>query len=111
VKRVLDRAAAERVRPPIKVISYHEWVLRLEARFSVETLSAEALAANPAMKLLPFFKSLLFEEGKIGTFELSRSVAASSTMKKLRPIAMECLEAWIEGWLSEADLFSLFSFE
>jgi thioester reductase-like protein/acyl-coenzyme A synthetase/AMP-(fatty) acid ligase/aryl carrier-like protein len=111
VKKVLNRAAAERGRSPIQVISYHEWVSRLEARFGVGTISAETLAANPAMKLLPFFKSLLFEEGDIGTFELSRTVAASSTLRKLRPMDMDCLEAWIEDWLSEADLFFLFSFE
>lgn len=111
VKGVLDRAAADRGRSPIEVISYHEWVLRLEARISVETISAEALAANPAMKLLPFFKSLLFDDGEIGTFELSRSLAASSTMKTLRPLVRDCLEAWVEGWVSEADLFFLFSLE
>lgn len=111
VKRVLDRAAADRGRSPIQVISYHEWVSRLEARFGNETTSVEALAANPAMKLLPFFRSLLFEEGMIGVFELSRSLTASSTMQTLSSLGMDCLESWIEGWLSEADLFFLFSLE
>lgn len=77
----------------------------------METISAEAFAANPAMKLLTFFKSLLSDEGRIGTFELKQSMAASDTMRSLNSMRMDCLEAWIEGWLSEADLFFLFSLE
>jgi thioester reductase-like protein len=111
VKRVLDRAAADRGRSPIEVVPYHEWVSMLEARCSMETISAEGFAANPAMKLLTFFKSSLSGEGRIGAFELKQSMAASDTMRSLNSMNMDCLEAWIEGWLSEADLFFLFSLE
>lgn len=45
-KRVLDEAVSARGRPTIEVISYHEWVSRLEAKSGIETISAEALAAN-----------------------------------------------------------------
>lgn len=83
VKGVLDRAAADKGRSPIEVIPYHEWVSRLEARCSMETINAEAFAANPAMKLLTCFKSSLSDEGRIGTFELKQSMAASDTMRSL----------------------------
>ena len=104
VKGVLDQLASERGGPLIKVIPYHEWLAELRTQFDIDFIDANAVTANPALKLLPFFESLLSGPDFKSTFELGRSMAASSTMRTLQPLDKDCLQGWINGWMKEAGL-------
>jgi thioester reductase-like protein/acyl-coenzyme A synthetase/AMP-(fatty) acid ligase len=95
----LDKATSERGGPQMEVLDYREWFKRLEATFSVDSTVTEALSANPAVKLLSFFESLLSKEDVTAIFDVSRSIASSSTMQSLEPVTSDCLEAWVNGWI------------
>jgi len=95
----LEKATSERGGPQMEVLDYREWFKRLEATFSVDSTRTEDLFANPAVKLLPFFESLLSKEGVAAIFDVSRSIASSSTMQSLEPVTSDCLEAWVNGWI------------
>jgi thioester reductase-like protein len=95
----LEKATSERDGSQMEVLDYEEWFKRLEATFSVGSTGTEHLSANPAVKLLPFFESLLSKEGVTGVFDVSRSIASSSAMQSLEPVTSDCLEAWVNGWI------------
>jgi thioester reductase-like protein/acyl-coenzyme A synthetase/AMP-(fatty) acid ligase/aryl carrier-like protein len=95
----LDKTTSERGGPQMEVLDYREWFKRLEATFSVDSTGTEDLFANPAVKLLPFFESLLSKEGVTAIFDVSRSITSSSTMQSLEPVTSDCLEAWVNGWI------------
>jgi hypothetical protein len=95
----LDKTTSERGGPQMEVLDYREWFKRLEATFSVDSTGTEDLFANPAVKLLPFFESLLSKEGVTAIFDVSRSITSTSTMQSLEPVTSDCLEAWVNGWI------------
>lgn len=96
---MLNRAASERGVAPIEVVDYREWFKRLEATFAAGSTDFEALSANPAVKLLAFFKSLLSKEDLTSAFDVSRAMSSSNTMRSLEPVSLDCLEAWTNGWI------------
>ena len=100
IQEVLNKATCGRGIAQVEVVDYREWFERLEATFTAGSLNPEALSANPAVKLLPFFESLLSEENLIGVFDVNRTMSASCTMRSLEPVSSECLEAWAHGWIS-----------
>jgi thioester reductase-like protein/acyl-CoA synthetase (AMP-forming)/AMP-acid ligase II len=95
----LNKAVTRRGGFQVEVVDYHEWFNRLQSSFDADVADDEALSANPAVKLLPFFESLLSNEDLTGNFDVSRSTASSKTMQSLGSIRADCLEAWINGWI------------
>lgn len=100
IQRVLDGVASGRGIAPVEVVDYREWFHKLEASFAVDSTDPGALSANPAVKLLPFFESLLSEEDLTGVFDVSRAMSSSSTMRTLELVDSSCLEAWVRGWIN-----------
>ena len=100
IREVLNRAASERGIAQVEVVDYREWFKRLEATFIAGSTDSEALSANPAVKLIPFFESLLSEENLTGVFDVNRAMSASCTMGSLEPVSTSCLEAWTYGWIN-----------
>ncbi|KAF2873104.1 hypothetical protein BDV95DRAFT_490710 [Massariosphaeria phaeospora] len=101
VNYALNKIVSEKGGPLVEVVSYREWVMRLRAISNVGSFDGEALTANPAVKLLPFFESVLSKKSSLGTFELGQSMASSSTMRTLQPLEKDCLEAWVNGWIQD----------
>lgn len=99
IQDVLNKAASERGVAPVEVVDYREWFKKLEATFTAGSTDSEALSANPAVKLLPFFESLLSKEDLTGAFDVSRAMSSSNTMRSLEPVSLDCLEAWTHGWI------------
>jgi thioester reductase-like protein len=95
----LNKVATRRGGFQVEVVDYHEWFNRLQSSFDADVADDEALSANPAVKLLPFFESLLSNEDLTGNFDVSRSTASSKTMQSLGSVRADCLEAWINGWI------------
>ena len=58
-----------------------------------------------AVKLLPFFENLLSGDDFKSPYELTQSLAASSTLRTLSsPLDNDCLQAWIKGWIKEVGI-------
>jgi hypothetical protein len=92
--------------PRMEVLGHREWFKRLEATFNADWTVSEVLSANPALKLtlLSFFESLLSKEGLTGIFNISCSIALSTTMRSLKPVNLDCLEAWVSGWIHGTEI-------
>jgi thioester reductase-like protein/acyl-CoA synthetase (AMP-forming)/AMP-acid ligase II len=99
ISDALNKVASEQGGPRVEVLGYIEWFERLQATFDAESADTEAFSANPAVKLLSFFESLLSTEDLTGNFDVSRSMASSKTMRSLEPVNSDCLEAWTKGWI------------
>jgi hypothetical protein len=56
------------------------------------------------MLLLSFFESLLSKEDLTGIFDVSHSMASSSTMQSLESVDSDCLEAWVSGWIRGTEI-------
>jgi thioester reductase-like protein/acyl-coenzyme A synthetase/AMP-(fatty) acid ligase len=105
VKEILDPLARERAGPPVELISYSEWLAKLKTASNINSTDADAATANPAVKLLPFFENLLTGDDFKSPYELSRSLAASTTLRTLPPpLDKSCLQAWINGWVKETGI-------
>ena len=88
-----------------RLVSYDEWLAALEA--SVATGSAvelEAMAANPALRILPFFRSqkgtnTLGREA-LGFVALSteKATRVSGTLATLPQLDAGRAVSWVEGW-------------
>jgi thioester reductase-like protein len=101
ISDALNRAATKQGGPQVELVDYDEWFNKLQATFDADVVDAEALSANPAVKLLPFFESLLSREDFTGNFDVSRSEASSKTMQSLESVSADCLQAWTNGWIHE----------
>jgi len=97
VKQILDQVGSG---PPLEVIPYPEWLAKLKA-----SSDATPVTANPAVKLLPFFENLLSGDDFKSPYDLSRSLAASNTLRSPPPsLDKECMRGWIKGWIKEAGI-------
>ena len=99
ISAALNKVVTKRGGSQVEVVGYCEWFNRLQATFDADVADVEALSANPAVKLLPFFESLLSAEDLTGNLDTSRSTASSRTMQSLGSVSADCLEAWINGWV------------
>jgi thioester reductase-like protein/acyl-CoA synthetase (AMP-forming)/AMP-acid ligase II len=104
VRSTLDKAISENGGSQMDVVGYEEWFKRLEATFDADATQSEALSNNPAAKLLSFFESLLSKEDLTGIFDVSHSMASSSTMQSLESVDSDCLEAWVSGWIRGTEI-------
>lgn len=96
---VLDGIASERGVAPVEVVDYRAWFDKLEASSVTDSTNSGDLSTNPAVKLLPFFESLLSEEDLTAAFDVSRATSSSSTMRSLELVDSSCLRAWVRGWI------------
>jgi thioester reductase-like protein/acyl-CoA synthetase (AMP-forming)/AMP-acid ligase II len=105
VKQILDQIASASAGPSIEVIPYSDWLAKLKTASTDNSNDANAVTANPAVKLLPFFENLLSGDDFKSPYELTQSLAASSTLRTLSsPLDNDCLQAWIKGWIKEVGI-------
>ncbi|KAI7687337.1 hypothetical protein KC353_g20319 [Hortaea werneckii] len=103
VQTVLDKVASERGGKPLEIVTYGEWCQKLKATSEMEALDSQTMSANPAVKLLPFFESLLSEKPMFGAFPIDRAMASSEFMRALEPLRSDCLQAWATKWIEDRD--------
>jgi thioester reductase-like protein len=93
----------------VEVVPLETWVARLER--SIEEGPAESdrsafeatVAANPAVKLLDFYRNVLwngYESKKKQPMVVERAVAASSTLHGLPPVRVDWMRKWVNEWLA-----------
>ncbi len=83
-----------------KVVPYKEWLAALEASAEDENLNLEA---NPAVKLLDFFRGLEDGEEMGDTptrlkYSTQHTKADSPTMQRLEGVNEKWITSWLKGW-------------
>ena len=73
------------------------WVKNLRAS-SGTSLTTQDLEANPALKLVNFYESLLNTKKSFAILETSKTEKASSTLRNLGPVKGEWMTKWISQW-------------
>lgn len=73
-----------------------EWVEELK---NIDAPTPEVLASKPALKLLPFYESLIDGQGALSVpLEMKQTKAASATMRSLSPITTDMMMSWLRQW-------------
>ncbi|KAF2811621.1 putative NRPS-like enzyme [Mytilinidion resinicola] len=94
----------------VTVVPFPAWLDLLKLQ-SVEVsdggdseISAETLRRNPGMKLIGFYDELL-TDGRVEArtkMDLTRTLQASESMKKLEPIQKEWIGGWVRNWVASS---------
>ncbi|KAI0603097.1 hypothetical protein F4775DRAFT_532129 [Biscogniauxia sp. FL1348] len=79
---------------PFEVVSAAEWVARLEK----SDKGHHVIHANPAAKLVDFYKEALLDGSPAAKFEVSNLLRASETAASLQPISADNMAKWSRGW-------------
>ncbi|KAI0172477.1 putative NRPS-like enzyme [Hypoxylon sp. FL1284] len=103
-------------RPPLQVVPPAAWLRRLEDSVAAAVAAggddagdlAKAAAANPAIKLVDFYRGGLWPsdaaaEQSSSTQEpmvVERALAASPTLRGLPPVGAEWMRKWVGEWIS-----------
>lgn len=106
IKSTLE--ASSRSSEPIKIIPYADWLSTLKAKSAEadeggNSINSEALVRkNPAMKLLDFYDSLLYqgEAGLRMKLAIEKTLQCSETLRGLEPIENEWMSGWVREWIS-----------
>jgi len=83
--------------PDVKTVTLAAWVKALTASSSASTTQKE-LAANPAVKLLDFYGSLLGTKNTAPRLETRETEQASPTLAGLAPVKGEWMVKWMKQW-------------
>jgi len=82
----------------LETVSMEAWVQELQ---HIKTPTADDLLSKPALKLLPFYESLV-EGGDLAALSVPLDVrntkAASATMRVLPPITPDMMVTWLNQW-------------
>lgn len=77
-------------------VTMEKWVEELKQTVS---LTPDDLASKPALKLLPFYQSLVEGEGALSVpLEMENTKVASATMRSLSPITPAMMANWVRQW-------------
>ncbi|KAH7403880.1 hypothetical protein BKA64DRAFT_462232 [Cadophora sp. MPI-SDFR-AT-0126] len=81
---------------PIELVPFSQWFAKLEesSKADVDT------DANPATKLLPFFKSMRDGTNEV-KLDTTKSMDLSETLRRLKPVGKEWMEIWLKQWERE----------
>lgn len=80
----------------VQRVSMKEWIEELE---KIQKPSDEDMLEKPALKLLPFYKSLVEGEGALSVpICVRRAREASKTMQSMGPISANLMAMWINQW-------------
>lgn len=99
----LQEAALAHLRKPLQVVPPPAWLERLresgESEAAGDDVAAFA-AANPAIKLLAFYRNGLWaEEATAELMSVTRAVCASPTLRDLPPICEDWMRKWVQDWM------------
>ncbi|DAA77804.1 TPA_exp: putative NRPS-like enzyme [Trichophyton benhamiae CBS 112371] len=80
----------------VQRVSMEEWIAELE---KIQNPSDQDMLEKPALKLLPFYKSLVEGEGALSVpICVRRAREASKTMQSMGPISANLMATWINQW-------------
>lgn len=82
----------------LETVSMEAWVQELQR---IESLTAEELLGKPALKLLPFYDSLVAGKGQAALsvpLDVRNTKAASATMRELPAISPDMMATWLKQW-------------
>lgn len=90
----------------LRVVSPEMWLEALQktAEAGVGPGLASLVARNPAVKLVDFYRESLWprlEENAEAQLpmDVTRAVAASTTLREIPPVSLEWMRKWVEEWL------------
>ncbi|KAI8627306.1 putative NRPS-like enzyme [Xylariaceae sp. FL1651] len=95
----------------IEVVSASAWLHRLEKSIEATTAAADnakAVAANPAVKLIEFYKNSVWNvsAGPVGSetasMAIEKTLDASPTLRDLPPVSKAWVRKWVDEWLATA---------
>ncbi|ETS78506.1 hypothetical protein PFICI_10568 [Pestalotiopsis fici W106-1] len=98
----LQEAASVHLHKPLDIVPSFTWLERLQKSSESDTDDMAALvAANPAIKLLAFYRNGLWaEELAVEPMSVDRAVAESPTLRDLPPVRGEWMRKWVEDWMA-----------
>ncbi|TRX88381.1 hypothetical protein FHL15_010694 [Xylaria flabelliformis] len=89
----------------IEVVSADVWLHRLEKSVEASTDDAGTISANPAVKLIEFYKNSVWNviTGPVNLetapMAIKKTLDASATLKNLRPVNRAWMLKWVNEWL------------
>ncbi|KAI0544499.1 male sterility protein-domain-containing protein [Xylaria curta] len=94
-------------RGTIEVVSAGAWLHRLEKSVEATAGDTGAIAANPAIKLIEFYKNSLWNSAgpissKTAPMAIEKTLDASPTLRDLPPVSTAWMRKWVDEWLVEA---------
>ncbi|ETS77458.1 hypothetical protein PFICI_11332 [Pestalotiopsis fici W106-1] len=98
---IVKDVARERCGRELAVVSPTEWLERLQKSANEEDESAASVAANPAVKLLSFYREGLWAGGAaMHPMSVKDAVRASPALRDMPPVQPQWMRKWFEEWLS-----------
>ena len=83
---------------PLETVTLREWVDALQSSVS-NSDHVDTISANPAAKLLDFFKTLADREAEPEpSFDTTQATRASKTLRDLKAVSPEWMERWLKQW-------------
>ncbi|EEQ29776.1 putative NRPS-like protein biosynthetic cluster [Microsporum canis] len=80
----------------VQRVSMENWIEELE---NIQNPSDQDISTKPALKLLPFYKSLVEGEGALSVpISMERAKEASRTMRSMEPISADLMATWLRQW-------------
>lgn len=86
--------------PTVHAAPLATWLKTLRASAASST-SKESLDANPALKLMEFYETLLSSEAGLAMLETEETQKASPALKALGPVRREWMAKWMRQWRGE----------
>ena len=80
----------------MEVVSLQKWYESLKA--SANDATPELIEANPAIKLLPFFRSMATGDSVMPKFATDRALSESRTLADIPPVQPAWMEKWLRQW-------------
>lgn len=83
---------------PLETVTLREWVDALQNSVSISD-HVDTISANPAAKLLDFFKTLAEREAEPElSFDTTQATRASKTLRDLKAVGPEWMVRWLKQW-------------
>ncbi|KAI9371724.1 hypothetical protein BJX61DRAFT_548133 [Aspergillus egyptiacus] len=82
----------------LETVSMQSWIAHLE---QIKSPTEEELSRKPALKLLPFYQSLIADNGPAALsvpLDVHNTQATSAEMRALPAISPEMMATWLEQW-------------
>ncbi|TVY16316.1 Non-canonical non-ribosomal peptide synthetase FUB8 [Lachnellula arida] len=100
-------AVAQKVLPgkTIETVSFNTWLQRIRAETEATAATSDKaklealLEASPAIKLLPFYESIVDSDQWV-SLQTSKTEAESGKLSSLEGIKPEWMKLWAKGWFS-----------
>lgn len=93
--------------PAIRILKYEDWLVLLQSSAgsiktsvqSGQSVTADTLSENPAVKLLDFYESLMVSTNEEKPLAMEKSAKMCPSLRSLDAIQAEWLQGWIKDWV------------